>query len=192
MLPIAYPYHKINQSLRILRPATFRERMMAQLVDGIVLGVISSLLFFLLSSGKIYSIWVAPVFPQFLLQVKPGVSAQFADWWWGGYFFSVLLPWGKTIYVSYPAPLLVGLYAAYYSFFVHRRGQTPGKMLKKLVVLSEEKRPGISLTQAGLRWLVYLMAFLPLGAGFWWGAWKEELKTLPDILTRTRVYYFEA
>ncbi len=191
MIPIFHLYRQPYGCGKILRPATFRERVMAQLVDGIILGAFCSLLFLILSGRQIFSVWVAPIFPQFILQVKPGIAARVSDWWWGGYFFTYVLPWGKPIHLAYPAPLLIGIYTAYYTCFVFLKAQTPGKMLKKLVVLTSENHGEVSLERSLLRWLAYLAALLPLGAGFWWGAWRDGSPTWPDILTGTRVYYFE-
>lgn len=163
---------------------------MAQLVDGIILGAVGGLIFFLFSQGRLYSIWVSPMFPQFILEFSTPYSPGPFDFLWGGAYFSYTLPYGKTMYFGYPAPLLWIIYAIYYTYFTTRFGQTPGKMIKGLVVLTEEQSfpsPFISFK----RWVGYLVSFLPLGLGFWWMEKSTTKQCWHDHFTRTAVYYFE-
>ena len=50
-----------------LKPAQVKDRVIAQLIDGLILGVVCSLIFFVMSNGGLKSIWVSPMFPQYLL-----------------------------------------------------------------------------------------------------------------------------
>ena len=195
MIPIFHRYYP-SKHQSTLQPASLRDRVIAQLIDSIFLSVICSIIIFLFSRGKIYSTWVAPIIPQFLLEVEKGLQTDIADLWWGGHFFSIHLPYGKDIFSHYPAPLLWLVYGAYYVLFTVFAGQTPGKMMKRLVVLSttHEAKPSqnaLSMGVAIIRWAAYYLSFIPLGMGFWWGGFSSNNQTWHDRICKTQVYYFE-
>lgn len=188
MIPILHHYDPSKQ-YATFQPASLRDRVIAQLIDGIILGVVCSLLFVAFSNGRIYSAWVAPILPQFLLEVSRGFQTDAAYFWWGGYFFSIHLPYGKNIFLHYPAPLLWLVYGLYYFLFTSRGGQTPGKMLKRLVVL-QDPHSAPSPGKALLRWMAYYLSLFPLGLGFWWKGFSKDGKTWHDKLCKTQVYHF--
>lgn len=189
-IPILHQFDYARTGHYQLTPASLRDRILAQLIDGIILGVICSAMFYLLSGGRLFSVWVSPILPQYLLEIPSGYSPDAFARWWGGNYFAVHLSYGKTIYLNYPAPILWLIYGAYYGIFTAVYGQTPGKMMKKLVVMTEQQaRPDFFLSL--WRWLSYLLSFLPLGIGFWWIAFNDRHRTWHDILTHTHVYNFE-
>lgn len=190
MSPIIHRFDFKHSHSYTLQPASLRDRVMAQLLDGIFLGVLCALTFFLFSKGEVFSIWISPMIPEYLLEVKPGHVVGGWDYWWGGEYFSARLYPGKILHFGYPAPLLWGYYALYYTIFTAQTGQTPGKMLKKLVVMdASHQQP--DLKKAFWRWLGYLISLIPLGWGFWRAAARQDRQTWHDSLCNTVVYSFE-
>jgi uncharacterized RDD family membrane protein YckC len=191
-------FHRFNPSQHgsRLKIASPRDRIIAQLIDSIFLSVVCSMIIFQFSSGKIYSLWVAPIVTQFLLEVGKDVQADSANFWWGGHFFSIHLPYGKDIFLHYPAPLLWLVYCLYYTLFTIFTKQTPGKMMKRLVVLPEKvelnsSQIPISPIKSFLRWGMYYLSLAPVGLGFWWGSFSSNKQTWHDRICKTQVYYFE-
>lgn len=183
--------HRFNpyEHRKSLKPASLRDRIIAQLIDSIFLSAICSVIILLFSGGKIYTTWVAPIMPQFLLEVKMGFQPSISYFWWGGHFFSIHLPYGKDIFLHYPAPLLWLVYCLYYTTFTFLMGQSPGKMMKRLVILNSSKsKPSISISF--FRWGAYYISFIPLGLGFWWRDIGRDKKTWHDRICKTQVYRF--
>ena len=186
MMPFFWKYSPAQHPTRTLTTASLRDRLMAQLIDGVILGAFCSLWVYVISQGQIYSLWVSPVFPQYLLQVSDTFQPLAQHIWWGGYFWSVKLSYGKTLFIQFPSPVFWLFYAVYYTLTTALWGQTPGKMVKRLVVLTEgEKIPGFGRSLR--RWLFTVLAVLPIGAG----VWVFPNVTLQDRLSRTRVYCYD-
>lgn len=172
-----------------LTPAGLRERIFAQLIDGVLLGILSSAYYYLVSSGAIYSLWISPMFPCYLLQPAEGFIPDPADWWWGGYFITFVPPWLNILYLAIPSPMLILLYGSYYTFFHFYYGQTPGKMVKGLVVLNKNQKK-LTLKQSLQHWIFYFLSLLPLGAGFWTVSRRAGAETWHDCLAGTAVWSF--
>lgn len=81
-------------------------------------------------------------------------------------------------------PLLAGLYLV---AFWRASGQTPGKWLMGLKVVSVDGRP-LSIGQAALRFVGYLVSALPFYAGFLWILGPAR-RAWHDRLARTQVIY---
>ena len=190
MSPIFKPFDVQRIKQHRLQKASLRDRIIAQLIDGVLLGVLCSAIFYIFSNGDIYSVWVSPVIPQFLLEVEKSHAGSLPDIWWGGYYATMLMPYGKAVHLNYPAPLLWGLYGVYYTFFIAKKGQTPGKIVKQLVVLDQNHRP-VSMSKSFSRWLGSVVSILPLGLGVWWAAIDPNGQTWHDKLVNTSVYYYE-
>jgi len=188
-IPIVHVYRNQSHLPAKLRPASLRQRIIAQLIDGIVLGAAVAIWLAWISGGNVFSLWISPLVPVYLLQVAPHWLPSPTDWWWGGLFLEIPLPYLSSPHLAYPSPILWLLYAIYYTFFTARYGQTPGKMLKGLVVL-DERGQFPSLYRSFLRWLWYIPSLLLLGMGFWYGWWGREGQTWGDRFARTKVYYF--
>jgi uncharacterized RDD family membrane protein YckC len=172
-----------------LKPAGFRERVFAQLIDGIILGAFTGIFLAIISGGKIFAVWISPMIPVFLVQHVEDFVPNLIDWWWGGYHQTISLKYLADINLAFPSPLQWFLYIFYYTFFHSVYGQTPGKMMKGLVVLSEQKGL-LSAGRSFLRWLYYLLSILPLGFGFWIMLISTKQICLHDLLAKTRVYRF--
>ncbi|MFZ5877652.1 MAG: RDD family protein [Nitrospirota bacterium] len=82
--------------------------------------------------------------------------------------------------------LWIGLAWVYISWFTRHGGQTPGKMLCGIRIVSLDGREP-SWGQALLRPAGYLLSWLPLGLGFVLAAFPPSKRALHDRLTDTRV-----
>lgn len=75
---------------------------------------------------------------------------------------------------------------AYFTVFLALDGQTPGKMIMGIRVVSSDSER-ISPGLAFLRMIGYVISFLPLLAGFLWMLWDREQRAWHDSLAVTRV-----
>jgi uncharacterized RDD family membrane protein YckC len=82
--------------------------------------------------------------------------------------------------------LWLGLAWVYIGWFTRQGGQTPGKMLCGIRIVSADGREP-SWGQALLRPAGYLLSWLPLGLGFVMAAFPPSKRALHDWLTDTRV-----
>ena len=78
------------------------------------------------------------------------------------------------------------LHAVYFVVFVGGCGQTPGKMLCGIVVVSRQ-RAAVGYGRAFLRWIGYGLALLPFGLGFLGVLFTAERRGLHDWIAGTRV-----
>lgn len=187
--PVCHVFRNEPTQLANLQIASLRDRIVAQLIDGILLGMAVSLWLAIASGGRLFSVWVSPVVPVYLLQVSRDWIALKSDWWWGGYFVTVPIPFMTQIKLAYPSPVIWLAYLFYYTYFTGKYGQTPGKMLKGLVVLHKDGAlPGF--WQAFLRWLGCLISLIAAGFGIWAAFFDSEKRTWHDRWTGTRVWFF--
>jgi uncharacterized RDD family membrane protein YckC len=189
LIRLFHIYQTESPEIPEMHPASLRERIFAQLIDGVFLGIFSSIYYYLASNGTLFSLWVSPMFPCYLLQPAETVISDPADWWWGGYFLTISFRWLADLYLAVPSVILLLIYGAYYIFFQYYYGQTPGKMIKGLVVLNKNQQM-ITFRQAYQRWIYYLLSLLPLGAGFWPLMRQPASETWHDRLADTAVWSF--
>jgi uncharacterized RDD family membrane protein YckC len=79
------------------------------------------------------------------------------------------------------------LFCTYFSFFMSFGGQTPGKMLLRIRVLTKERQP-LSFGKALLRTLGYFLSgSLLLGLGFFMIIFHPQKRALHDLLAGTVV-----
>ncbi len=188
-IPVFHIYLQKDATGLELRPALLKERFVAQCLDGIFLSLLINLFLLAFSGGELYAVWISPLFPVYLLQASKTYLAVPADWWWGGYFVTVNLPYLAEFNLAYPSLLQFVLYGLYYGLFHAWWGQTPGKMLRGVVVLTPDgKFP--TFGRALFRWLAYLPSLFLLAAGIWLAEMHPERATWPDRWTKTRVYGF--
>jgi hypothetical protein len=81
LIRILHVYKSEKEIISELTPASLRERIFAQLIDGILLGILSSIYYYLASQGTIYTLWISPIFPLYLLQPQEGLVPNLSDWW---------------------------------------------------------------------------------------------------------------
>ena len=119
-----------------------------------------------------------------------------------GSLLVLLGAWGLVIYLNRARgqvefgdlALLTGLlllwgiilHAVYFVVFVGGCGQTPGKMLCGIVVVSRQ-RAAVGYGRAFLRWIGYGLALLPFGLGFLGVLLTAERRGLHDWIAGTRV-----
>lgn len=87
-------------------------------------------------------------------------------------------PWVNAI-------LFLEIYA-FFAFFWVRRGQTLGMLAWRMRVQNPGGAP-ITLTQATLRFIGALLAFLALGLGYLWSFVDRQRRTWPDLLSASEV-----
>jgi uncharacterized RDD family membrane protein YckC len=87
--------------------------------------------------------------------------------------------------VVWPAGLLF-LHMTYFTVFHAWSGQTIGKMILHIMVVTRDNMR-VPLAVSFLRWTGYLLSSLPLAAGFLWAAVDKEHCAWHDRLAQTRV-----
>jgi uncharacterized RDD family membrane protein YckC len=101
-----------------------------------------------------------------------------------------------AIFVLYVSIFIVSgvsfvfLHIVYFTVFHAWTGQTLGKMLMGIKVVSTGDEI-ISLGAAFLRWAGYMISAIPLGAGFLWAAVAKDHCAWHDRLARTKVIAVE-
>ena len=138
--------------------ASFRARVIAFVIDFILLEIIHSLFFILLVSNLIQ---VTPVDLLALLTFL--ISCLFV-------FFSSF----------------VFLHMAYFTLFHALLGQTIGKMVMGIRVVTNDNEL-TCLSVAFLRWSGYILSFVPLAIGFLWAAVDKDKCAWHDRLSQTKV-----
>jgi len=78
------------------------------------------------------------------------------------------------------------LFILYFTFFYHYGGQTPGKMMMGLRVVTANLEE-LSLFQALFRTLSYFLSGFPLGIGFLMALLDQDKRALHDFIAGTRV-----
>lgn len=139
-----------------------------------------------LSPGGVFRRWAAFLLDQFIL-----VSLWLLLSAWTGvvYFLMSRWPWDLrsfTLLAGLLGALGVSLHATYWTVFLGGCGQTPGKMVLGLRVVSRRERP-VGYGRAGWRWVAMGLAALPLGFGFLGVLATRERRGLHDLLAGTRV-----
>ena len=186
-IPLFFKFDISKYSVENLKPASLRDRIIAQFIDGFILCIVCNIILLFFSKGEIYTLWISPMFPIFLLQVPAGYLPEFWDWIWGGYFWTISPSFIAELHISVPAPLFLIIYGFYYTFFSSFTGQTPGKKMKGLVVLNESgNSPGKKVLF--LRWIYYFLSLVPIGLGFWLKNSKNQC--WHDRFSKTCVFKF--
>jgi uncharacterized RDD family membrane protein YckC len=79
-----------------------------------------------------------------------------------------------------------GVRAAYFTYFIGKDGQTPGKKLCKIRVVNADGSQ-VSYAKAAGRFFGYILSGIILCIGFLMAAWDDEKRALHDRLCDTRV-----
>ena len=142
---------------------SFVTRAMALAIDFVLLAAMHLFMFFLLAGKVIYSV---------------------------NYFDPLSF---LSLYSFYLVVFIVSfifLHMAYFTLFHAWAGQTIGKMLMGIkVITADNKRasPGVAF----LRWTGYIISFLPFAAGFLWSAVDRDHCAWHDSLSQTKVVLAE-
>ena len=142
----------------LINTASFGSRVMAFAIDFVFLGIIHFFLFALLADKLIQATYIEPLAILSFLALFPPI-----------FFLSFFL-----------------LHMAYFTLFHAWLGQTIGKMLMGIRVVTNDNK-FISLAMAFLRWSGYILSFAPLAAGFLWAAVDKDQCAWHDRLAQTRV-----
>lgn len=94
------------------------------------------------------------------------------------------LPWGRLLTVAGPQTLVSTV--AIIVFWVTLLG-TPGKLLLRCHVVDATTGKRLSIRQAVVRNLAYVLSLVPLGLGFFWIAWDPRKQGLHDKLAHSVV-----
>jgi uncharacterized RDD family membrane protein YckC len=137
----------------------FGARAVALAIDFILLAVIHFFLFFLFVS------WLS----NEIIHLEPLAILAHVSF----YLF--------VFFVSF-----VFLHMAYFISFHSWSGQTIGKMIMGIRVVTEDNKP-LSPAIAFLRWAGYILSFAPLATGFLWSAVDKDHCAWHDRLAQTRV-----
>ncbi|MBX3059983.1 MAG: RDD family protein [Anaerolineae bacterium] len=101
---------------------------------------------------------------------------------------STLAQWMRVLFLALGLLLNVSFYVGYFIFFWMLVGQTPGKMLMGVRVVSVDARP-LSFGQAIKRLLGYYLSMLPFFIGFFWILVSDSRQGWHDKIARTYVIY---
>lgn len=141
-------------------------RFTAQIVDGVILNFIITLIFIIL----FFALGMEQLVP------KLGQSPQQMMDTMGSFFTIILLLNAVSI----------AIYAAYFIYFHGAKGQTPGKMLFKLKVIQTNGQD-MTYGKSLIRFLGYIVNQFTLLIGFIWAAFDKEKQGLHDKIAGTYV-----
>lgn len=143
--------------------ADFKNRLLANIFDLCLLGLINIIFIFL----SLFTI--------------VGWDLVFSD------FFSIALlgsqfSFSKLMFIF----IFLLIFTGYFVYFLWRDGQTIGKMLLKVRVVSVDGQP-LTLKKALLRSFSYLASILTLGIGFFWIKFDKNNEAWYDRISKTHV-----
>ena len=138
--------------------ASFVSRAMALTIDFVLLDIIYFFLFILLTVQFIEAAHFEPL----------PLAALF--------ILYLLVIWGSFIF----------LHMVYFTLFHAWSGQTIGKMVMGIKVVTHENKPA-STSTSFLRWSGYILSAVPLATGFLWAAVDKDHFAWHDRLAQTRV-----
>ena len=84
-------------------------------------------------------------------------------------------------------PLMLVASVGYQIYFWTTTGQTFGKMAMGLKVVSAETGNILTPSEAGLRYVGYIVSGLPVYLGFLWAIWDPTHDTWADKIAKTKV-----
>ena len=138
--------------------ASFGSRAMALAIDFVLLEVMYSFLFILLTVKFIQAAHFEPL----------TLAALF------------------VLYLLVFCGIFIFLHMVYFTLFHAWSGQTIGKMVMGIKVVTHENKPA-STSIAFLRWSGYILSVAPLATGFLWAAVDKDQCAWHDRLAQTRV-----
>lgn len=97
------------------------------------------------------------------------------------FILSLFLPQALSILVN----LAIGV--GYYTYFWSTTGQTIGKQVMGLKVVSSETGGVLDVQGALIRYVCMIVSSIPLGLGFFWALWDPKHDTWHDKLAKTKV-----
>ncbi len=80
--------------------------------------------------------------------------------------------------------LIIG--ASYFTYFFGTTGQTPGKNIMNIKVVSTDGSP-MTFSKGFTRWIGYYVSTITLGLGFLWIIWDKDKQGFEDKIAKTYV-----
>ena len=157
-----------STSVVALNYAGFWIRFGAVCIDGLVIGAVQGVLFFLFFGGTLFSVIGQAAQGQNPDELSGAFAGAFAAGIGMFQLFSFLIQ------------------AAYHWFLWFRYGATLGQMALGLKVVQPDGTP-VTSGQAIGRYLGYILSGLILGIGFMMAGWDDQKRALHDRLANTRV-----
>lgn len=105
-------------------------------------------------------------------------------------FIAVAFNRGEAISSSNPFFMLyiLGVWFFFYGWFLTHGGQTLGMRAWKVYLVSNQ-RYNVTWLQVAIRFVTNIIAWLPLGLGFWWQYLGKDKQTWPDYFSGTRLHF---
>jgi len=158
---LLYPILLMSET--VFPPTNFSVRAVALAIDFFLLAVLHIFLSFFLAAGVIPEI--------LLLEPLTVLSICF-------------------LFLGVSTAIFVFLHVVYFTVFHAWTGQTIGKMVMGIKVVSNSNG-SIPPSVAFLRWTGYILSAIPLAAGFLWSAVDKDHCAWHDRLAETRVIAIE-
>ncbi len=76
--------------------------------------------------------------------------------------------------------------ASYFTYFFGTTGQTPGKNILKIKVVSTDGLP-MTFSKGFRRWIGYYVSGITFGLGFLWIIWDKDKQAFEDKIAKTYV-----
>ena len=147
----------VSVDLSMVEKGGFLRRLVAYLIDGIVLNIISFILIFI---GTI----------------AMGIDASELE---GGTIEQI-----RLLVPLYIFGIIVNI--VYYTYFHGNTGQTPGKMICKLKVVRVNGEP-LGYGRAFLRWIGYIVSWVVFALGFLWVIFDRQKQAWHDKIAGSYV-----
>ncbi len=105
-------------------------------------------------------------------------------------FIAVAFNGGEAISSSNPFFMLyiTGICFFFYGWFWTHGGQTLGMRAWKVHLIGQQQHD-VTWQQVAIRFLANIIAWLPLGLGFWWQYIGKDNQSWPDYLSSTRLHF---
>jgi len=157
------------------RYAGFWIRVVAQLIDGMIVGTVLGSVFFMLYGSSLFAL--------FRRMAELGAQGAQPD---PNAMLELMMPIMASIW-SFQLVALVAQ-VAYSAYFLVNFGATPGKMALGIKVIRVDGGP-IQVGQAIGRYFAHMLSGLILYIGYMMAGWDDEKRALHDRLVDTRVVY---
>ncbi len=149
-----------------VRYAGFWIRLLADILDGLILTVVSWILQMAIL-GVFYGIWVA--LGRARGEMVPGFAEAFSP------FFLQMFNVGVYFCIAFP----------YYVWGHFRWGTTLGKLPLRIYVVQAESLASVTLKQSIIRFFGYGLSYAIFLTGFLMAAFQPEKRALHDLLAGT-------
>ncbi len=158
--------------LHNVRYAGFTVRLIASLIDTVVLAVPIGIVIYLLSDGQ----WMN--FEQYTQMIQMALRGDIA-----------VLQQRPQVQMQWEIVFELIMLTVVIIFWKRWAGATPGKKMLGIEVVSFDGAPELTNKQMITRSIGYIVSILPLMIGFFMVAFREDKRALHDLLADTAVIY---